>query len=80
MRKFGFKAALAALFATFAAPSFAQPAASPTLDAIKARGTLNCGVGTGVAGFALPDSRGVWQGLDADLCRGLAVAIFNDAS
>ena len=50
MRKFGLKAALAALFATFAAPSFAQPAASPTLDAIKARGSLNCGVGTGVAG------------------------------
>mgnify|MGYP000978035896 CR=1 FL=1 len=66
--------------AAFAAPAFAQPSASPTLDAIKARGTLNCGVGTGVAGFALPDSRGVWQGLDADLCRGLAVAIFNDAS
>ncbi|BDG74706.1 amino acid ABC transporter substrate-binding protein [Roseomonas fluvialis] len=51
---------------------------SPTLDAIRARGALNCGVGTGVAGFALPDSRGVWQGLDADLCRGLAAAIFND--
>ena len=39
-----------------------------------------CGIHTGVAGFALPDSRGVWQGMDADLCRGLAVAIFNDAS
>ena len=59
MRKNGFKAALAAIFAAFAAPAFAQPSASPTLDAIKARGTLNCGVGTGVAGFALPDSRGV---------------------
>ena len=80
MRKFGLKAALAALFATFAAPSFAQPAASPTLDAIKARGALVCGIHTGVAGFALPDSRGVWQGFDVDLCRGLAVAIFNDAS
>jgi ABC-type amino acid transport substrate-binding protein len=33
-----------------------------------------------VAGFALPDSRGTWQGLDVDLCRGLAAAIFNDAS
>ena len=80
MRKFGLKAALAALFATFAAPSFAQPSASPTLDAIKARGTLVCGIHNGVAGFALPDSRGVWQGFDVDLCRGLAVAIFNDAS
>jgi general L-amino acid transport system substrate-binding protein len=36
------------------------------------------GTGTGVAGFGLPDSRGVWQGMDVDLCRGLAVAIFND--
>jgi general L-amino acid transport system substrate-binding protein len=54
--------------------------AQATLDAVRARGTLNCGIHTGVAGFALPDSRGVWQGLDVDLCRGLAVAIFNDPS
>ncbi|MEI6158963.1 MAG: amino acid ABC transporter substrate-binding protein [Roseococcus sp.] len=54
--------------------------AGPTIDQIRARGTLVCGINTGVAGFALPDSRGVWQGLDVDLCRGLAVAIFNDAS
>ncbi len=53
---------------------------SPTLDAIRARGNLNCGIHTGVAGFALPDSRGVWQGMDVDLCRGLAAAIFNDPS
>ncbi len=54
--------------------------AGPTMDQIRARGMLVCGINTGVAGFALPDSRGVWQGLDVDLCRGLAVAIFNDAS
>ena len=54
--------------------------AGPTLDAVKARGTLVCGIHAGVAGFALPDSRGTWQGLDVDLCRGLAVAIFNDAA
>jgi len=54
--------------------------AGPTLDQVRARGMLVCGINTGVAGFALPDSRGVWQGLDVDLCRGLAVAIFNDAS
>ncbi|MBL6454928.1 amino acid ABC transporter substrate-binding protein [Belnapia sp. T6] len=52
--------------------------AQQTLEAIKARGQLVCGIGTGVAGFGLPDSRGVWQGMDVDLCRGLAVAIFND--
>ncbi|MBP0493624.1 amino acid ABC transporter substrate-binding protein [Roseomonas indoligenes] len=52
--------------------------AGPQYDAIKARGTLNCGIHTGIAGFALPDSRGVWQGFDVDFCRGLAVALFND--
>ena len=52
--------------------------AGAILDAIKARGQLVCGIHNGIAGFALPDSRGVWQGLDVDLCRGLAVALFND--
>ena len=52
--------------------------AGPTLDAIRARGTLACGIHTGIAGFALPDSRGTWQGMDVELCRGLAAAIFND--
>jgi general L-amino acid transport system substrate-binding protein len=52
--------------------------AQQTLEAIKARGVLHCGIGPGVAGFGLPDSKGVWQGMDVDLCRGLAVAIFND--
>jgi general L-amino acid transport system substrate-binding protein len=56
----------------------ATASAQQTLEAIKARGQLVCGINTGVAGFALPDSRGVWQGLDVDLCRGLAAAIFND--
>lgn len=69
--------------AVAACTAFFQPAtaeAGPTLDAVRARGQLVCGIHTGVAGFALPDSRGVWQGMDVDLCRGLAVAIFNDAS
>ena len=58
--------------------STAGAKAQGTLEAVKARGSLACGIHTGVAGFALPDSKGVWQGLDVDLCRGLAVAIFND--
>ncbi len=58
-----------------------QPAdAGPTLDAVRARGQRICGIHTVVAGFTLPGSRGVWQRMDADPCRGLAVAIFNDAS
>src|SRR3954465_3404800 len=52
--------------------------AGQTLDTVKARGTLNCGVNVGVAGFSLPDSQGVWRGMDADLCRGLAAALFGD--
>ncbi|MBR0652441.1 amino acid ABC transporter substrate-binding protein [Roseomonas terrae] len=81
MVKWGLAAAFAALCATFAAPASAQNnIPSPTLDAVRARGMLNCGIHNGVAGFALPDSRGVVQGLDVDLCRGLAVAVFNDAS
>jgi general L-amino acid transport system substrate-binding protein len=72
----GLAAAAVAACAAVVTPAVA----GPTLDAVRARGTLVCGIHTGVAGFALPDSRGVWQGMDADLCRGLAVAIFNDAS
>ena len=71
---------LAAAMAVSALVSAAPASAGPVMDAIRARGVLNCGINTGVAGFALPDSRGEWQGLDVDLCRGLAVAIFNDAS
>ena len=52
--------------------------AGQTFDAVKARGTLNCGVNVGVAGFSLPDSQGVWRGMDADLCRGLAAALYGD--
>ena len=79
--KRGLMAAAAVLCAAFAGAAQAQSnIPSPTLDAVRARGNLNCGIHTGVAGFALPDSRGVWQGFDVDLCRGLAAAIFNDPS
>jgi general L-amino acid transport system substrate-binding protein len=49
------------------------------LDAIKARGTLNCGVGIGTAGFMLADSQGKWKGLSVDVCRAVAAALFGDA-
>jgi general L-amino acid transport system substrate-binding protein len=57
--------------------AFAQ---AKTLDAIKARGTINCGVSTGLAGFAQPDDKGAWNGLDVEFCRGLAAAVIGDAS
>src|ERR1700754_2900475 len=53
--------------------------AGKDLDAIKARGTLNCGVGVGTAGFMLADSQGKWKGLSVDVCRAVAAAIFGDA-
>ncbi|MFN4283430.1 MAG: amino acid ABC transporter substrate-binding protein [Alphaproteobacteria bacterium] len=53
--------------------------AGPTLDAIKARGEIVCGVNTGVAGFSAPDGRGEWKGIDVDICRATAAALFGDA-
>jgi general L-amino acid transport system substrate-binding protein len=52
--------------------------AGQDLDAVKKRGSLICGVTTGVAGFASADSQGKWTGLDVDLCHAVAVAIFGD--
>ncbi len=51
-----------------------------TLDAVRARGVLQCGVNSGLAGFSAPDDKGNWQGLDADFCRAVAAAIFKDPS
>jgi general L-amino acid transport system substrate-binding protein len=51
-----------------------------TLDDIKARGSVLCGVSGGLAGFAQPDDKGSWNGIDVDFCRALAAAIFNDPS
>jgi general L-amino acid transport system substrate-binding protein len=49
------------------------------LDAIRARGSLICGVGLGTAGFMLADSQGKWKGLSVDVCRATAAAIFGDS-
>jgi general L-amino acid transport system substrate-binding protein len=57
----------------------AQSAAAQTLQAVKNRGVLNCGSNGTLAGFGLPDANGKWVGLDVDLCRAVAAAIFNDA-
>jgi len=49
--------------------------AGPTLDAIKQRGTLVCGVHTGLTGFSAPDKAGKYAGHDVDFCKALAAAI-----
>ena len=59
----------------------ATPAmAGKTLDAIKARGQLICGVSTGLAGFSATDSQNNWSGLDVDMCKAIAAAILGDGS
>lgn len=69
---------IANIFA-FALIFMAQSAAAQTLKAVKNRGVLNCGSNGTLAGFGLPDANGKWVGLDVDLCRAVAAAIFNDA-
>ncbi len=54
-------------------------AAAATLDDVKAKGHLQCGVSTGLAGFAFTDDKGEWRGFDVDLCRAIAAAVFGDA-
>ena len=73
--KSGILAAAAAAL-VFGAVTTAQ--AGPTLDAVKARGFVQCGVNAGLPGFGNPDSAGNWTGLDVDYCRAMAVALFND--
>ncbi|MCZ6557172.1 MAG: amino acid ABC transporter substrate-binding protein [SAR324 cluster bacterium] len=66
---------IAAVFALVAVGSGQALAASPTLDSIKSRGALKCGITTALAGFAFADKRGVWRGFDVDFCRALAAAL-----
>lgn len=71
------KTAAAAAVLVFAAQG-AQ--AGATFDAVKAKGFVQCGVNTGLGGFAAPDSKGEWKGLDVDMCRAVAATMFGDAT
>lgn len=72
---------IAGVLASGLAPTaHAQPSGSATLDVVRARGLLACGVYGIVPGFSLPDSAGVMQGLDADGCRAIAAAVLGDAT
>ena len=55
-----------------------QAATAQTLKTVKDRGMLSCGVSQGLPGFSSPDDKGNWTGLDVDVCRAVAAAIFND--
>src|SRR5262245_16722611 len=69
-----FVSLLLAFFATLAL------AHAGTLDDVKARGTLKCGVNAGLAGFAEKQQDGIWAGFDVDYCKALAAAVLGDAS
>ena len=80
------KRVLAVTFALAAGLSLqsasAQDAAKgkTTLETVKARGMLSCGVSQGLPGFSSPDDKGNWTGIDVDVCRAIAAAVFNDPS
>jgi general L-amino acid transport system substrate-binding protein len=69
------------LFGTLAATALVAGAVSATtLDDVKARGMVNCGVHTGLTGFGAPDADGNYQGFDVAICKAVAAAIFGDQS
>ncbi len=66
---------------TLAASALIAGAASAqTLAEVQERGSLNCGVSTGLTGFAAPNAEGEWEGFDVAVCRAVAVAVLGDAS
>lgn len=74
------KKRLLSMAALLAASAVATPAlAGVTLDAVKKRGHVLCGVNTSAPGFSSADSQGNWHGLDVNICRSVAAAVFGDA-
>ena len=58
----------------------AVSARASTLDTVRQNGLISCGVNVGLGGFSMPDSHGVWRGLDVDVCRAIAAAVLGDAN
>ncbi|GGB44526.1 amino acid ABC transporter substrate-binding protein [Roseibium aquae] len=58
----------------------ATSASATTLEDVKAKGFVQCGVSQGLPGFSNPDAQGNWTGIDVDYCRAVAAAIFDDPS
>jgi general L-amino acid transport system substrate-binding protein len=75
-----FKPLLAAVAAVGFGALAGAGAEAQTLKTVQDRGTLICGVSTGIAGFSIKDDKGEWSGFDVDFCKALAAAIFNDPS
>lgn len=70
--------AAASMVAGFIAAGTAH--AGATFDAVKKKGFVQCGVNVGLPGFSVADEKGVWKGIDVDVCRAIAAAVFGDAS
>jgi general L-amino acid transport system substrate-binding protein len=64
--------------ATLTTITLAGAAQASTLEDVKKKGFVQCGVSTGLAGFSSPDDKGNWSGLDVDLCRAVAAAVFGN--
>ncbi|MEP0520763.1 MAG: amino acid ABC transporter substrate-binding protein [Hyphomicrobiales bacterium] len=78
MKKTLLPLALGVAMGVSATASFAASHGSSTLAEIQAKGFVQCGVSQGLPGFSNPDSSGAWSGLDVDVCRAIAAAIFGD--
>ncbi len=74
------KTTLASVVAVAALGLSAQASAGTTLDAVTKKGFVQCGVSDGLPGFSYTDSRGAYRGIDVDVCRGVAAALFGDAN
>src|SRR4051795_5717771 len=72
--------AIAAALGAAATLGMSASASAQTLNTVKQRGVLVCGVSQGLPGFSSPDDKGNWTGFDVDFCRALAAAVLNDAT
>ena len=68
------------LLAAAAATAMVGTASAGTVDDLRAKGFLQCGVSTGVPGFAFTDDKGDWQGFDPAVCKAVAAALFGDST
>jgi len=70
----GVAAGMVAAFSMMAGAAWA----GPTLDGVRAKGFVRCGVSLGLPGFSSPDAKGRWTGIDVDFCRAVAAAVLGD--
>lgn len=81
MRQLSLRTPLAILAAWLSMPvAVSYPTQAGTLDTVRERGALVCGVSEGLRGFSAPDANGEWSGFDVDLCRAVAAAVLGERS